>query len=258
MGILIDLTGKRFGRLVVIQRAQNDKQRKPMWRCKCDCGNQIVVRGAALSQKHTVSCGCYCREIHTSHGSSETRLYHVWCSMKARCHNKNHTAYPDYGGRGITVCSEWLDFACFKKWAESTGYDESALQWIFTLDRIAVNAGYCPENCRWVGMAQQARNKWNNRILEYNGEKHTLSEWSNLSGVDGLEWPWLTAAQWSRILSILSRFFVYVTFIDPVSNSPKTIKMYCGDRSGEPYWVDDQGRPTHYCNCKVNLIDVGE
>ena len=76
--------------------------------------------------------------------------------------------------------------------------------------------------------------------------------------IDGLEWPWLTAAQWSRILSILSRFFVYVTFIDPVSNSMKTIKMYCGDRSGEPYWVDDQGRPTHYRNCKVNLIHVGE
>ncbi|HIR04223.1 MAG TPA: hypothetical protein IAD34_09205 [Candidatus Scatovicinus merdipullorum] len=76
--------------------------------------------------------------------------------------------------------------------------------------------------------------------------------------IDGLEWPLLTAAQWSRILSILSNFFVYVTFIDPVSNAPKTIKMYCGDRTGEPYWVDENEHPIYYRNCKVNLIDVGE
>lgn len=76
--------------------------------------------------------------------------------------------------------------------------------------------------------------------------------------IDGLEWAWLTADQWRKILSILNQFFVYVTFIDPVSNSKKTIKMYCGDRSAEPYWVDADGNPTHYRNCKFNLIDVGE
>ena len=76
--------------------------------------------------------------------------------------------------------------------------------------------------------------------------------------IDGLEWPWLTAAQWERILSILSNFFVYVTFNDPVTNSRKTLKMYPGDRTGQPYWVDGNDRPTHYRDCKVNLIDVGE
>jgi len=76
--------------------------------------------------------------------------------------------------------------------------------------------------------------------------------------IDGLEWPWLTAAQWERILSILSNFFVYVTFNDPVSNGLKTVRMYPGDRSGEPYWVDGSGRPTHYRDCKVNLVDTGE
>ena len=73
-----------------------------------------------------------------------------------------------------------------------------------------------------------------------------------------LEWPWLTAAQWSKILSILSHFFVYVTFPDPVTNSRITIKMYPGDRTGEPYYVDGNENPTHYRNCRVNLIDVGE
>lgn len=76
--------------------------------------------------------------------------------------------------------------------------------------------------------------------------------------IDSLEWSWLTADQWAQILNVLSLFFVYVTFTDPVSNSLKTIKMYCGDRTAEPYWVDENGKPTHYRNCKVNLIDCGE
>ena len=76
--------------------------------------------------------------------------------------------------------------------------------------------------------------------------------------IDGLEFPWLSASEWSKMLSILDNFFVMVTFPDPVSNSKKTIKMYCGDRTAQPYWVDSNGNPTWYRNCKVNLIDVGE
>lgn len=76
--------------------------------------------------------------------------------------------------------------------------------------------------------------------------------------IDSLEWAWLTAEEWSRILKVMSNFFVYVTFHDPVSNNLKTVKMYCGDRTAEPYYIDDSGKPTHYTNCKVNLIDVGE
>lgn len=76
--------------------------------------------------------------------------------------------------------------------------------------------------------------------------------------LDTLEWPWLDAQEWSNMLRVLSNFFVYVTFLDPVSNAPITIKMYPGDRTAEPYWADDSGNPTHYRNCKVNLIDCGE
>lgn len=76
--------------------------------------------------------------------------------------------------------------------------------------------------------------------------------------IDGLEWSWLTAEQWESILSSLKNFFVYVTFHDPVTNGKKTIKMYTGDRTGEPYWVNSSGKPTHYRNCKFNLIDTGE
>lgn len=76
--------------------------------------------------------------------------------------------------------------------------------------------------------------------------------------LDGLEWSWLTAEQWSYILSLISGFYFYVTFPDPVTNQPITLKMYCGDRTAEPYWVDAYGNPTHYRNCKVNFIDTGE
>ena len=75
--------------------------------------------------------------------------------------------------------------------------------------------------------------------------------------IDGLEWPWLSAAEWRSILNAMRSFFFFVTFIDPVSNSPRTVKMYCGDRSAEPYYVDRNEHPTHYRNCKVNLIDTG-
>lgn len=75
--------------------------------------------------------------------------------------------------------------------------------------------------------------------------------------IDGLEWSWLTAEQWSKILQSLRNFYVNVTFVDPVTNKFRTIRMYCGDRTAEPYWVDDNGKPTHYRNCKVNLIDTG-
>lgn len=76
--------------------------------------------------------------------------------------------------------------------------------------------------------------------------------------IDGLEWSWLSAEQWQTLLELLSEFFFYVTFKDPVTNADKTIKMYCGDRTGEPYFVDDDGNPMFYRDCKCNLIDTGE
>ena len=75
--------------------------------------------------------------------------------------------------------------------------------------------------------------------------------------IDNLEWAWLTADEWGKILSILNRFYVRVTFNDPVTNGRRTVRMYCSNRSAEPYWVTENGTPTHYCNCKVNLIDTG-
>lgn len=180
MGKLINLTNKKFGRLFVIGRTENDRHGKPMWKCRCDCGKLLAVRGAALLSGHTVSCGCYCRDLHRKHGCEGTRLYAVWASMKARCLNESHKAYPDYGGRGIDVCDNWLDFKNFKDWAIKAGYDIGSPKWVCTLDRIDVNKGYFPENCRWVNMDEQGSNKRNKLEVEYNGEKHTLREWSKI------------------------------------------------------------------------------
>lgn len=183
MGVLIDLTGERFGRLTVTGRAGNDAQRKPTWRCVCDCGNIVTVRGAALKSGHTLSCGCYNRDIITKHGDEGTRLYAVWRGMKARCLNKNHKFYSDYGGRGITVCEELLDFSNFKDWAIQSGYDLNAPKWTCTLDRIDPDGGYSPDNCRWVSMEVQGSNKRNNRYFEFRGEVHSLKEWAKILGI---------------------------------------------------------------------------
>ena len=183
MGVLTDLTGERFGRLTITGRAGSDAQRKPTWRCICDCGNIVVVRGAALKSGHTRSCGCYSHDIHTKHGEERTRLYAIWHSMKSRCFCKSHKFYSDYGGRGITVCEEWLSFANFRNWAYSTGYNPDAPKWECTLDRIDYNGGYSPENCRWVSMEVQGSNKRNNRYFEFQGEVHSLKEWAEILGI---------------------------------------------------------------------------
>lgn len=118
--------------------------------------------------------------MHSSyiHGMYGTRMNHIWANMRVRCNCKTNKDYPDYGGRGIRVCEEWDEFINFYKWAMSNGYDDS-----LSLDRIDVNGDYCPENCRWITMAEQQSNKRTNVFVEYKGERHTLAEWSRITGM---------------------------------------------------------------------------
>jgi len=183
MGKYIDITGQRYGRLTVLRRNGSSPSKKALWECVCDCGNVVTVFSTNLRKGTTQSCGCYCRERHTIHGEYKSRLYQIWHGMMQRCTSPNNKKYDDYGGRGISVCDEWHDFAKFREWAMANGYDESAEQWKCTLDRRDNDGNYCPENCRWVDMMEQGQNKRNNVVLTHRGESLTLSEWSRKLGI---------------------------------------------------------------------------
>lgn len=149
----IDLTGKRFGKLVVLERVK--RSRKTEWRCKCDCGNETIVQAANLKNGHIRSCGCMISESNTKHGKWNTRIYRIYHSMKQRCNNPNSAHYEYYGGRGIKVCSEWQDdFQTFYDWAMSHGYSDD-----LSIDRIDVNGNYEPSNCRWATKTTQSFNR---------------------------------------------------------------------------------------------------
>ncbi len=159
MGKLIDLTGQRFGRLVVVARAENDSHNKARWCCRCDCGKEIIARSNDLRSGNTQSCGCFQRSqtssTNATHGGGGTRLYTIWKAMKARCYNLKAEKYKDYGGRGITICPEWKnDFSAFRDWALSSGYTDD-----LSIDRIDVDGNYEPLNCRWATAKEQRHNR---------------------------------------------------------------------------------------------------
>lgn len=173
-----DLTGKRFGRLEVLERI-GTKNNSPYWKCKCDCGNYTNASSANLKSGNVISCGCHRIESAQTHGLSKTRIYRIYAGMKSRCYNENDTAYKNYGARGITICNEWIDdFVSFYNWAVKNGYSDE-----LSIDRINVNGNYEPNNCRWITQKMQARNKRNNLMIEYRGKTKALVEWSEELGI---------------------------------------------------------------------------
>lgn len=181
---LIDLTGQRFGRYVVLSRNGVGANGMAAWLCRCDCGNQKTVLGNNLRTKKVVSCGCYQREIAVKnglatkrHGQTHTLTYKSWLAMKGRCLNKNDQAYALYGGRNISVCEEWIK--SFEAFVKDMGVRKRGT----TLERIDVNGDYTPSNCIWATPRQQARNKRSTIRVLYKGTLISLADAAEQSGI---------------------------------------------------------------------------
>ena len=183
MSAVSNLIGNRYGRLLVLARAENSKANKARWLCRCDCGIEKVIFATALVGGLSKSCGCLNNEVRgkasVTHGLRKHPLYPVWNDMKCRCRNKTHHAYKFYGARGVTVCDEWrTSFKAFYTWAMANGY-KSGLE----IDRRDNSLGYSPSNCRWTTRAEQARNRNVCVLKTINGVTKTVGEWADVHGL---------------------------------------------------------------------------
>lgn len=184
-GVIEDLTGKRFGHLLVIAEAERNPKypKNRNWKLLCDCGREAFALTSVLNLKHKTTCGTC--PIHfegrlptnKKHGKCHTKLYRIWMIMKYRCKNPK-----DYGGRGINVCDEWANsFESFASWASISGYKEG-----LKIERIDSNSNYCPENCTWVTNRTYIRTELymssRCKLITYNNEKRTIAEWERVLG----------------------------------------------------------------------------
>ena len=168
--------GKKFGHLTIIDVWRDKEKKETMCRCMCDCGNTHISYVGKVTSGKIASCGCQKgNKKHNAHGS---RLYRIWQAMKSRCLNPNTANYKYYGGRGINVCDEWMEFAPFAEWAKEHGYSDN-----LTIDRKDIDKGYCPDNCEWVTMKHQNNHhKSNIYQIEIDGEKYSLRDFVDLIG----------------------------------------------------------------------------
>ena len=185
MSKFIDLTGKRFGRLIVLRYVDKDRWRSSRWLCSCDCGKEKIIIGQSLKSGATKSCGCLhiekTIERFTKHGHVKngkiSKTYIIWDSMISRCINPNNISYKNYGGRGITICKSWSKFGNFLE-------DMDEVPKKHQIDRINNNGNYCKDNCKWSTRTEQGRNKRNNHLITYNGKTQCISAWAEEFGIN--------------------------------------------------------------------------
>lgn len=167
--------GDRYGQLTILKLFRSLIGNKGRWiyraKCKCDCGKIAIIIASHLGHGHTRSCGCLWIKTMTKHGHAYSPVYKTWNLIKRRCLDKKDKRYLDYGGRGIGICKEWLNF---KNFLADMGEKPKGK----SIDRIDNNKGYCKENCHWATPHEQQNNMRSNIVLEYNGKRMTLAQWA--------------------------------------------------------------------------------
>ena len=178
-----NLTGQRFSKLVVQSICRQDGSNRMHWLCLCDCGNTIVVRADNLKHGLTRSCGCLRIEATgvgaVTHGMCGTPEYEIWKGIKKRCCAEDYIEFPQYGGRGITICDEWKE--SFEAFYRDMGPRPSPEH---SIDRRDNNKGYSKENCRWATLVEQANNRRDNLYFDFDGDRKTLTEWCREFGLN--------------------------------------------------------------------------
>lgn len=181
-GKIKNITGKIFGRLIVLSYSHVDENRKACWNCICSCGKKVIIMGESLRTRNTRSCGCLKIDIMKKtkriHGESKTRLYSIWLTMKGRCNNPNNIGYKNYGGRGISV--EWKNYLAFKT-DMGRGHENHVKKYGKTntsIDRIDNDGNYSRDNCRWATRKEQNSNTRRSHLLTLRGMTKTISQWA--------------------------------------------------------------------------------
>ena len=176
------MIGDKYNYLTIVEKWRN-KRSQIICRCKCDCGNYSIVPLHKLKSERIKSCGCMRGKLiskaMTEHGGTYTILYSKWSGIKRRLYNNNDSHYNNYGAIGLDMFKDWKeDFNSFKKWALENGYNDK-----LTIERIDVNKGYYPNNCKWIPMKEQAHNKRNTVYVLYNDKPTRLQEISKVEGI---------------------------------------------------------------------------
>ena len=189
-----DYSGQRFGALVAVRPVGKAKNRNILWECNCDCGNVCVISQSNFvnRQRQCGKCAAANRVAASiTHGMSKTPTYKTWCLMTSRCKNSSDSRYSDYGGRGIKIDTRWKDF---KNFLADMGVKPSGL----TIDRIDNNGHYTKDNCRWSNNKQQCLNRRSNVFLTAAGKTLTLSQWSEITGIDAETISFRVKSGWSH------------------------------------------------------------
>jgi len=231
MATRIDLTGKKYGKLLVTGFSHLNNTKHAYWHVICDCGTVKTVRSQHLKGGMVKACGCLRGE---RHGRSGDPLYNVWRGMLSRCNNPNNGAYIYYGSRGIAVCKRWLRFGNFQK---DMGERPEGL----TIERIDNNGDYKLSNCKWATTKEQMNNNRHNVVLTYKGVSMTMQQWAEKLGIH-------RACLWARVNKKLPTYLIFNS--KKISSKGKKYKTKYTKRFG--FNLEELSEKLNLSTCKLS------